>query len=106
MVPDGYSMISFTEATQEKIRQEYAKQNLEPRAADLNTGTTTWEAQRVYKGGHYDHFHYFFQAIRGKGQVIENPTFGLRAAGAALMANESYYKNQPVQWDPLAMKMI
>ena len=106
LVPDGYSMISYTEATQEKIRQEYAKQNLEPRAADLNTGTTTWEAPRDYKGGHYDHFHNFFQAIRGKGKVIEDATFGLRAAGAALMANESYFKNQPVHWDPLAMKMI
>ncbi len=37
---------------------------------------------------------------------IENPTFGLRAAGAALLANESYYQGQPVKWDPEAMKLI
>ena len=106
MVPDGYSMISYTEATQEKIRQEYAKQNLETRASSLNTGTTTWEAPKDYKGGHYDHFYNFFQAIREKGTVIEDPTFGLRAAGAALLANASYYQKQPVHWDPVAIKMV
>lgn len=106
MVPGGYSMISFTEATQEKIRNEYAKQNLDTRASALNTGETTWEAPRDYKGGHYDHFYNFFQAIRGKGKIIEDPTFGLRAAGAALLANESYFSGKPVNWDPEAMKLI
>jgi len=106
MVPGGYSMISFTEAMQEKIRAEYTKQNLETRASALNVGETTWEAPRDYKGGHYDHFYNFFQAIRGKGKIIENPTFGLRAAGAALLANESYFSGKPVNWDPEAMKLI
>ena len=106
LIPGGYSMVSFTEATQEKIREGYAQQNLETRASALSTGTTTWEAPRDYKGGHHDHFYNFFQAIRGKGKIIEDPTFGLRAAGAALLANESYYKKQPVDWDPTAMKSI
>lgn len=106
MVPGGYSMIAYTEGTQQKIRNEYASKNLEKRASALQTGTTTWEAPRDYKGGHYDHFHTFFQAIRGKGNIIQDPTFGLRAAGAALLANESYFKERPVQWDPTAMKLI
>ncbi len=106
MVPGGYSMIAYTEATQEKIRQGYAAQNLETRASKLNTGTTTWEAPKDYKGGHYDHFYNFFQAIRGKGKITQDPKFGLRAAGAALLANDSYYAKQPVDWDPTRMKMI
>ena len=106
LIPGGYSMVSFTEATQGKIREGYAQQNLETRASALSTGTTTWEAPRDYKGAHHDHFYNFFQAIRGKGKIIEDPTFGLRAAGAALLANESYYKKQPVDWDPTAMKSI
>lgn len=106
MVPGGYSMVSFTEETQEKIRKEYASRNLEPRASNLNVGTTTWEAPRDYKGGHYDHFYNFFTAIRNNGKVVQDPKFGLRAAGAALLANESYYKNTPVDWDPELMKLI
>nr|AWJ66198.1 Myo-inositol 2-dehydrogenase [uncultured bacterium] len=106
MVPGGYSMISFTEATQKKISAEYAAQNLEPRASSLSTGETTWEAPRDYKGGHYDHFYNFFQAIRENGKIVEDPTFGLRAAGAALLANESYYKKQPINWNPSTMKLV
>ncbi|WP_373517872.1 Gfo/Idh/MocA family protein [Pricia sp.] len=106
MFPNGYSMIAYTEATQQKIREEYAAKNLEPRASSLSTGETTWQAPDDYKGGHYDHFFNFFQAIRGKGKIVEDPTFGLRAAGAALLANESYYKKQPVNWDPNAMKLV
>ncbi len=106
MVPDGYSMISFTESTQEEIRKAYAKLDLEPRSSSLNIGETIWEAPRDYKGGHYDHFYNFFQAIRGKGKVVQDPTFGLRAAGAALLANESYFKNRAVDWDPQNMKLI
>ena len=106
MVPGGYSMIAYTEATQQKIKEDYAAKNIEKRASSLETGTTTWEAPRDYKGGHYDHFYNFFQAIRGNGNIIQDATFGLRAAGAALLANESYFKKQPVNWDPTKMKLI
>lgn len=106
MTPGGYSMVAYTEATQEKIREGYASQNLETRASALNIGETTWEAPKDYKGGHYDHFYNFLQAIRGKGKIIQDPTFGLRAAGAALLANESYFKKQPVNWNPTTMKLV
>ena len=106
MVPGGYSMIAYTEATQEKIRQGYAAQNLETRASNLSTGETIWEAPEEYKGGHYDHFYNFFQSIRNDKKVIEDPTFGLRAAGAALLANESYYQKKPVLWNPDTMRKI
>jgi len=106
MIPGGYSMVAYTEATQQKIRENYAAQNLENRASALNLGETTWEAPKDYKGGHYDHFYNFFQAIRGKGKIMQDPTFGLRAAGAALLANESCFKKQPVNWDPTEMKLL
>ena len=106
MIPGGYSMMAYTEATQQKIKEDYAAKNIEKRTSSLETGTTTWEAPRDYKGGHYDHFYNFFQAIRGNGNIIQDATFGLRAAGAALLANESYFKKQPVNWDPTKMKLI
>jgi len=106
LVPSGYSMIAYTEATQQKIKEDYASQNLETRASALNIGETIWEAPQDYKGGHYDHFYNFFRAIRGKGSIVQDPTFGLRAAGAALLANESYLKKQPVDWDPRTMKLL
>lgn len=106
MVPGSYSLISFTEETQQKIKADYATTVPSSRVQSLNTGVTTWEAPGDYRGGHYDHFNNFFTAIRQGTDVVQNPTFGLRAAGAALLANESYYKKQPVDWDPTAMKLL
>ncbi len=106
MVPGGYSMVAYTEATQDKIRAAYASKDLESRASALSTGETIFEAPRDYKGSHYDHLKNFAEAIRGNKKIIQDPTFGLRAAGAALLANESYFKKMPVNWDPEAMKLI
>ena len=106
MKPGGYSLISYTEENQKKIIAAYDKKFANERSKDLNIGETNWEAPGDYKGGHYDHFFRFFSAIRGEGEIIEDSTFGLRAAGAALLANESYYKGHAVNWDPDAMKLI
>jgi predicted dehydrogenase len=106
MKPGGYSLISYTEENQKKIIAEYDKKFANERAKELKIGVTTWEAPSDYKGSHYDHFYRFFSAIRGQGEIIEDPTFGLRAAGAALLANESYYRGAAVSWDPNLMKLI
>ena len=76
------------------------------RHKNLSIGESTYEAPADYKGGHVDHFYNFFQAVRKQGKIIEDATYGLRAAGAALLANESYYQGKPVSWDPEAMKLV
>jgi hypothetical protein len=35
--------------------------------------------------------------------VIEDSTFGLRAAGPALLSNVSHFTRQTMHWDPEAM---
>lgn len=100
MVPGGYSLIAYTKEMQAEIRKEYEQKIDKDRKSDLNVGETTYEAPNDYKGGHYDHFYNFFQAIRGKFDTVEDATYGFRAAGAALLANESYYNQKPVSWDP------
>jgi len=106
MKPGGYSLVAYTEENQKEIRAEYDRKYAGERSADLNTGETIYEAPSDYMGGHYDHFYHFFQGVRGEKKIIEDPEFGLRAAGAALLANESYYRGKPIQWDPVAMRII
>jgi hypothetical protein len=62
-----------------------------------------YEAENGYLGGPYDHMNNFFTAIRNNGKVIEDATFGYRAAAPALLCNDSYYKNAPMFWDPEKM---
>jgi predicted dehydrogenase len=106
MKPGGYSLIAYPEKIQKEIIEEYDRKYHENRKSDLRLGETTFQAPSDYKGSHYDHFHTFFQAIRGEGKIVEDPTFGFRAAGAALLANESYYSGKPVKWDPVSMKLV
>ena len=106
MKPGGYSLNAYTEENQKKIRAEYDAKYSEERKSNLNLGETKFEAPSDYKGAHHDHFNNFFQGVRGKNTIVEDPTFGMRAAGAALLANESYYKGKVVNWDPEAMKLV
>lgn len=105
MKPGGYALIAYTEENQKKIRAEADRKYDGNRSANLNIGETIFEAPSDYKGGHYDHFSNFFAGIREGKKILEDPTFGMRAAGAALLANESYYQGKAVQWDPVSMQL-
>ena len=67
-----------------------------------NTGT--YNPPDKYSA-HYDHHRNFFASVRSRKAVIEDPVFGLRAAGPALLSNVSYFGGKVVEWDPTAMKV-
>ena len=48
----------------------------------------------------------WIDAIRTRQPIVENPVFGFRAAGAALLSNVSYESGQVVRWDPGEMKLL
>ena len=104
--PGNYSLMAYTEEMQEKINAEYDKLYDGMRDKMMRPEETVYEAPRNYKGGHHDHFKNFFTAVRGGKAVKENTTYGLRAAGAALLSNISYFEKRIVNWDPVAMKLI
>ena len=54
----------------------------------------------------YDHFHNFFNSVRTRKPVVEDATFGFRAAGAALLCNLSVERDSVVHWNPEAMKIV
>jgi hypothetical protein len=53
----------------------------------------------------YDHFHNFFDSVRSRKPVVEDATFGFRAAGAALLSNLSVERGEVVRWNPETMKL-
>jgi hypothetical protein len=54
---------------------------------------------------YYDHVKNWIDAIRTRQPVVEDPVFGFRAAGAALLSNASYESGKPARWDPDEMKL-
>jgi predicted dehydrogenase len=67
---------------------------------------TVYKVQDGYKGAHYDHFYNWFRAIRGGKPVTEDALFGFRAAAPALLCNDSYFQEKPVNWDPVHLRLI
>lgn len=80
--------------------------DVEARKKIVGPEEVVYKAQEEYKGSHYDHFGYWFKAIKNGGDVVENSTFGYRAAAPAVLCNESYQEKKVVEWDPVKMKKI
>lgn len=72
----------------------------------LPPDSTVYNAEKGYKGAHFDHFFNFFNAIREKKTVMEDALFGYRAAAPALLCNDSYFTNKAVVWDPEKLKVV
>ncbi len=91
-----------------KATQGNFRANPEPtdRKEMVPAANIVYRAEQGYKGAHYDHFNNWFTAIRTGGKVVEDPTFGYRAAAPALACNLSYYEKRAIQWDPVAMKLV
>jgi len=101
----GYTVSTFAASMQkqyiEKYREKYPVNHPGgPPPQDLQKFT----APPGYSDS-YDHFHNFFSSVRSRKPVVEDATFGFRAAGAALLANLSVERGSMVNWNPETMKL-
>lgn len=104
-IQPGYTIDTFDKDEQAKfLRQYHAKYpELKASAATMRKSTElTYDAPQEYND-HLDHHLNFTDAIRSRKQVVEDPTFGFRAAGPAVLSNLSYFENRVVEWDPATM---
>jgi len=95
---------TFSEAQQEEYKKWYAATYpAEPRM------TGPKEMEYTAPEGYSDsraHWMNFLNAMRGGPKVVEDASFGLRAAGPSLASNMSYFEQQIINWDPDAMKVV
>ena len=101
----GYTINTFPKAVQEAFLKDYRKQYPENRQQINEAAEERYDPPRRYDA-RFDHFVNFFDAVRTRKPVVEDPTFGLRAAGPALVTNESFFNNRVYGWDPGAMKVL
>jgi len=101
----GYSVDTFAEATQKEFIKEYYKQYPPERPEMQAPREVTYKTPERYDDT-YDHFVNFFNSIRTGTKVVENATFGLRAAGPALASNLSYFEKKIIKWDPEKMRVV
>lgn len=104
----GYTIETFAKATQERYLKDYRAKYPphRPTAASLTANDAeTFVAPRGY-ADRIDHHRNFFESVRSRKPLIEDATFGLRAAGPALATNVSYFERRVVTWDPESMKEV
>lgn len=101
----GYNIETFPEAVQKEFLKEYRKKYPVGAPEMSARNTENYVAPDGYRDS-LDHFKNFFASIRANQPMVEDATFGLRAAGPALLTNDSYFNNRVYEWDPEAMKII
>ncbi len=104
----GTTAKTFSKKIEEQVLAEHrAKYPPPPETADsLQLDTVeTFPMPRGYSE-QVAHHQTFQNAIRTRTPVVEDPVFGLRAAGPALMSNVSYFERRMVSWDPVNMRML
>ncbi len=103
----GYTIGTFPQAVQEEFLKEYRAKypEVRPTAAGMKASSSDqYVAPRGYADS-FDHFDRFFSSVRSRQPVVEDATFGLRAAGPALLSNVSYFEQRVMEWDPQMMRV-
>ncbi len=104
----GYTIESFTDAMQKDFLEAYRKK-YPPQPMNADSIRPRDEEKYVPPQGysdHFDHHRNFIQAVRTRKPVVEDPTFGFRAAGPALLSNISYFEQRMCKWDPATMTLV
>jgi hypothetical protein len=103
----GYTIGTWPRDMQKQFMEEYNEKYPEMVRArrGRSVENSSFKAPEGYSA-HVAHHKAFMNAVRTRKPVIEDATFGYRAAGPALLSNESYYQNQILYWDPKGMRQV
>jgi predicted dehydrogenase len=101
----GYTVSTFAAAEQKAYIDQYrSKYPVQHPAGPPPRDVEAYSAPPGYSDS-YDHFHNFFASVRSRQPVVEDATFGFRAAGAALLSNLSVERDSVVHWNPETMQI-
>jgi len=103
----GYTIETFPKALQEEYLADYHKKYppQRPNADSMRPQQEEKFLPPPHYSDHLDHHRNFIAAVRSRQQPVEDPVFGLRAAGPALLSNLSYFEQRVCNWDPETMTL-
>jgi hypothetical protein len=97
------SLTTYPQSMQDELIKQYNQRYSPKERAGSNAAPIQYRMPDGYNE-HLDHFINFFEGVRTGKPVTEDPVFGFRAAAPCLAANESYFRNKIIHWDPVNMK--
>ncbi|MVT11566.1 Gfo/Idh/MocA family protein [Chitinophaga tropicalis] len=96
---------TFTKDMQETFVKQYNAKYTDEQRKPAQVSENSYRAPQGYDS-RLDHFINFFESMRSGKPVVEDASFGLRAAGPALLTNESYFRREPLKWDAEKMQIV
>lgn len=103
---EGYNSVrTWCEEEREAFAADWLEEHPGPQMAHEFGEVREFEEPNGYDS-RYDHFVNFFEGVRERTSVVEDPVVGFRAAAPALLANMSYFNKKMYTWDPDEMKLV
>jgi predicted dehydrogenase len=96
-----YTIESFSNKMQKELSDAWHASH--PEVTLTNAKPSDAEEYTSADNAHLQHHKNFYNSVRTGKPSVEDATFGLRAAGPALLTNESYFKKKVCIWDPQTM---
>jgi predicted dehydrogenase len=101
----GYSIGTFPKALQDAYLKDYRAKYPENKRELRGAREEVFTPPKGYSD-HEHHLANFIEAVRTRKPPVEDAVFGLRAAGPALLCNQSHRERRPIGWDPVAMRPV
>ena len=101
----GYTIETFPKAAQDAFLKDYREKYPESKRELRAVREERFEPPEDYSD-HDHHLANFIESVRSRTPPVEDPTFGFRAAGPALLCNQSQQERRPIDWDPEAMRVV
>ncbi len=101
---DYDSLFTFPQSLQDAFEHEYKMEYYDVPPEIVEPDEIVYRPPEGYDD-RVDHWTNLIAAIRDGKSIVEDATYGLKAAGPSLAANESYFTNRVVNWDSRRMQM-
>ncbi len=98
------ALFTYPEAMQQTLLKQYNDRYSKEDQKRIKKEDFTYKAPAGYNE-HLEHFTNFFDSVRTGKPVVEDGTFGFRAAAPCLACNDSYFEKKIIHWDPVNMKI-
>ena len=92
---------SLAEEMQKRLRSEWNARHTSAASRTFQETSQSYDTSAV--DAQLEHHRNFYNSIRDGRPSVEDATFGLRAAGPALLTNESLFQRKVMRWNPETM---
>jgi hypothetical protein len=101
--PDQFdgAVASFANDVQKQLKEEWDARHATADSRIFQQSSESYDTGAI--DAQLEHHRNFYRSIRDGRPSVEDATFGLRAAGPALLTNESLFQRKVMLWDPVKM---